>query len=218
MKVNISLSLKFCYLQFERDIFSAWITIQLERWKEDLGNLSNEEMLKTHFKQRQIMINQRLKSFNYLFMQRNIPYGSRLYKMGLANTEVCELCKEKESIKHLYWECPNSTRLWERLKQIVENHLHSPLHLDAGKCMLGTGNWISKRNKECIWFLCILTKHYIHLCKCNETVKNSVGLENYIISLLRTEEALARRKGKLNLFTSKWGELLTGIDHNHIRE
>ena len=185
---------------------------QLERWKEDLGDISSEEILDNHFKQRKTIINQRLKSFNYMFMMRNVPYESRLYKMGLADTELCESCNKKETMKHLYWDCPNSSRLWERLKYLVEHHLHSPLTLMADKCMLGTGIWISKRHKERIWFLSVLTKHYIHLSKCNKTTRNIVGLENYIMSVMRMEKAIAIRRGTGNLYTSKWGDLMSKLE------
>ena len=186
----------------------------LGKWMEDLGHqYEDDELLKCHFNQRRIIINQRIKSFNYLFLQRNVPYGGRLHKMKLVDSEECALCKTKETLKHLYWDCPNASRLWERLKFIVEKYLHSPLHLDATKCMLGIGHWICKRNKECIWFLCILTKHYIHLNKCNNTEMSGLGLENYIKSLLRIERLLATKRGKQNLFSTKWGDIMDWLDN-----
>ena len=185
---------------------------QLERWKEELNIETDQEILSSHCSQRQVIINQRIKSYNYMFMQRNIPFGARLYQMKISDNEECEYCKEKETMKHLYWDCPHSARLWERLKEIIGTHLHSYLSLDPARCMLGTGKWISKRNKECIWFLCILTKHYIHLCKCNGSTKNAVGLDNYIKSQLRTERILSGKRRKTNLFIEKWEKLFEWLD------
>ena len=143
-----------------------------------------------------------------MFLNRNVPYEARLFKMKLATTENCEKCNIKETITHLYWKCPNSARLWERLKNIIESQLHSHLPLNQEICMLGTGPWISKSKKESIWFLITLTKHYIHLCKCNGTDRNEVALENYIKSQLRLERILARKKGTINKFTAKWGDMI----------
>ena len=184
----------------------------LNKWKEELDVATSEEILRTHYNQRAIIINQKIKSFNYMFLQRNIPHESRLFKMKITDTECCETCNIKETIKHLYWECPHTIRLWERLKYIIEQYLHSHFSLHKAKCMLGTGVWISKRNKECIWLLCIITKHYIHLCKCNKEERNPKGLENYIKSILRLERSLATRKGKINLFTNKWGDVINWIE------
>ena len=187
-------------------------TKALKRWKEELGIASSSEVLRCHYNQRSITINHKLKSFNYMFLIRNIPYGSRLYKMEITDTENCTTCNIKESLTHLYWDCPNTARLWERLKHVIEHHLNSTLILDKARCMLGTGTWTSKRYKERIWFLCILTKHYIHLCKCNESETTIIGYENYLKSTLRTEKSLAQQKGTINLFTAKWGLLMTWID------
>ena len=147
-----------------------------------------------------------------MFLQRNIPYEARLHKMKISEENECIKCKTKETLIHLYWECPHSARLWERLKAIVENHLHSPFQLDKEKCLLGSGNWLSKRKRTCIWTLSILTKHYIHLCKCNENERNLQGLENYIKSQLRMEKMVATRKGKFNLFAGEWNGMLDWID------
>ena len=83
----------------------------LSRWKEELEILTGSEILRCHYNQRGIIINHKIKSFNYMFMQRNIPYETRLYKMKISETENCTSCKVKETLLHLYWDCPNTTRL-----------------------------------------------------------------------------------------------------------
>ena len=129
-----------------------------------------------------------------MFLIRNIPYGSGLNKMKIIDTENCTTCKVKESLIHLYWDCPNPATLWERLKYLIEHHLKSTLILDKARCMLGTGIWTSRRTKEHTWFLCTLTKHYIHLCKCNESAKSVIGYGNYLKSTLRTEQKFSPTK------------------------
>ena len=187
-------------------------TNALRRWKMDLETPTGGEILRCHFNQRRTMMNHKIKSFNYVFMQRNIPYGARLHKMGISETENCSICNVKETILHLYWDCPHTARLWERLKHLIEKHMHYQLDLNKAKCLLGTGTWSSKLHKERSWFLCLLTKHYIHLCKCNDTVRCNIGLDNYIKTTLRTECNLAKTKGSFNLFSAKWGNFLTWLD------
>ena len=42
--------------------------------------------------------------------------------------------------------------------------------------------------------------------------RNNNGLDNYIKSLLRIERRLAEKKGLINLFSAKWGNVITWID------
>ena len=49
--------------------------------------------------------------------------------------------------------------------------------------------------KRLVTVLCLLTKHYIHLCKCLESRKSKIGLTNYIKQTYRIECYIAQQKG-----------------------
>ena len=157
-------------------------------------------------------INCKLRSFNYNFFMRNIPYEVRLHKMKIKGTTKCIECNEDsdETILHLYWECNSSRRLWERLKEILDYHSEYALTLTAEMCLLGITDeeFEQGRNrKRLVSILCLLTKHYIHLCKCSETKRNVVGLSNYIKGTYKTEKYIAQQKGTEYLLNVKWGEI-----------
>ena len=98
-------------------------TAKLEKWNEDMRtNLTMREVLKGLETTRTCTINNKIRSFNYNFFMRNIPYGTRLKKMGIIDNDLCNECGDRESILHLYWTCPRTQRLWERLKTILEQH------------------------------------------------------------------------------------------------
>lgn len=190
-------------------------TNALNKWMADIQNsTTQQEILNVHYKQRFTTRDNKLRSFNYNFLQRNIPYERRLHLMKIKETPNCKDCNMPETILHLYWTCPKSKRLWERLKMLIEGNLKTHMYLCPKKCMLGIGNWIERRKREPIWLLTILTKHYIHLCKCNETERNIKGLERYIKSKLRIEKLLAMKNGEQNLFTSRWEQMTDWIEHN----
>ena len=185
----------------------------ISKWLKDLNSTTIwEDIMKENFKQRQSTVNNRLRSFNYNFMLRNIPYEKRLWKMKIKMDSNCQLCHIEEDILHLYWLCPHSKRLWERLKLIIENYLRTSFPLSAEKCLLGTNYKISKSKQEAVNLLCILTKHYLHLSKCNNTPRSTIGLELYIRSTLKLERRIATEKGLINLFNHKWKGLTDWID------
>ena len=192
-------------------------TNALNRWIEDTNSeLKIEEFIKEHVKQQKLIANNRLKSFNFNFMQRNIPYEVRLHKMKIKETPKVLICGHREDIMHLYWRCISIRRLWEHLKNLVQVHMKAYFIKDTEHCLLGTGELLSKKRKENIQHLCILTKHYIHLSKCSSSERNILGLELYIKTQMRIEKAISIEKGRQHLFTAKWGDLIMWIESNQL--
>ena len=187
----------------------------IQWWKENL-NIDTEEkkILKSHSDQRKLIKNSKIKSYNYKFLLKNIPYEARLHHMKLKDREECSRCNIKETIIHLYWTCPRSRRLWERLKTLIEENQRTPFPLDKVNCLLGEGLWLSKQSKEVCQTLCILTKYYIHLEKCkeNEPDRSIIGLESYLKKTLKLERYIAQENGYHNSYIAKWGGWTRWID------
>ena len=71
--------------------------------------------------------------------------------------------------------------------ELGENNRRQPknnLHPRQGKMpdLMGIGSWISKSTKERMQMWCVLTKYYIHLCKCDDNSHGVTGkaLELYL--------------------------------------
>ena len=185
----------------------------IEKWAQELNlELNEEEILRLQFNQRKCTRNNCLRSFNFKFFHRAIPYESRLHKMGIKANPLCPHCQVKETITHLYWICPQSQRLWERLKVLIETQLKVIFYNTAENCLLGTETKTCKRQRDPVHLLCILTKYYIHVNKCKETEKSVRGLEAYIKSKLKLEKTLAMNNTIHNLFVEKWVDMIHWID------
>ena len=188
-------------------------TKKAEKWNEDLQtHLTNQEMHASLEKPRITTINNKLRSFNYNFYMRNVPYGTKLKKMGTKDHDKCHECGEQESLLHLYWTCPMSYRLWERLKDTLMSKLGLKLSLKAELCLLGINNSHTRKpsaipsdSKQLIRTLSLLTRHYIHLCKCAEEGKSFRKLLKYIKDIYNIEKRIASKKGSLHLLNRKWG-------------
>ena len=187
----------------------------MDRWRQELDiSTTDKEILKSLNDQRLCTINHKLRSFNFNFFHRNIPYQSRLHKMKIKDHPNCDECNCKETLTQIYWECPFTKRLSERLKLLVETNPRTCFNLNPEKCLLGTGVWYSNRNKETLHFLTLLTKHYIHLSKCCENnTRSPQGLELYIKSKLRLEWKISTEKGTHNWFTEKWREWIQWMEN-----
>ena len=186
-------------------------TIKAQKWNEDLDiNKPIEEYLEKLEIGRTCTINNKMRSFGYNFFMRNVPYQRKLYKIGIKDDNKCQDCTDsEETLLHLYWTCPSTKRLWERLKEMVQETLNLNLELSPEGCLLGLREdpIASKDRKRLVTTLCLLTKHYIHLCKCRSSSRSVRGMENYFQKIYKIERQLARNKGTEYLVNRKWGEM-----------
>ena len=150
----------------------------------------------------------RLQSLGYRFMIRDVLTNNRLIHMGKSDTKNCYICKlEIETISHLYWECPNNKRLWERLKQFINGELGIKINLGPMELLMGIlENASDESPPDIINLLSLILKNYIHSCKCNNKLPTEDGLFKCITNTQSTELFIAQKKGRkaLNNHNRKW--------------
>ena len=116
-------------------------TNKATKWSELLNqDVDLDSLLLGLERERVCTINSQLRSFNYNFFMCNVPCESRLFHMKIKPTNECQHCGVKESMLHLYWEYPNSCRLWERLQKERTKHLNINLALKRTSCLLNLDN------------------------------------------------------------------------------
>jgi hypothetical protein len=190
-------------------------TTSIEKWNIELNsNLTVEETLNGHKNSHWCSVDSKLRSFSCNFLNRNVPYNKRLEKMGKKDYSHCDRCKGEETLLHLYWECPESKKLWENLSKLYSGITKRTFDLAKEKCLLGTGVTLPKRRTESQIqrLLCLLTKYFIHINKCNdETEFNVIKWEMYIKHYLNLEKTRATWKGAYNEFHSIWSEWIPWV-------
>ena len=69
---------------------------------------------------------------------RDVLTNRKLYRIGRSVTDQCYLCENnEETIEHLYWECTNIKRLWERLKILLYKRLEYNIPMAASVMLFG---------------------------------------------------------------------------------
>jgi hypothetical protein len=189
----------------------------IEKWKRELNITTEEEhILNGHKKNHYCTINNRLRSFNCNFINRNIPYNKRLHKMGKKPNATCTHCGEEETINHMYWDCKEKRKLWDRLKMLYEEITQEILEIDKEICLLNPSSTKGTKKPETQRLLYLLTKHYIHLMKCKEDKRpKEKELELYIRNHLKTEKESSKKRGSENRFIENWGVWIPWIEQNH---
>jgi exonuclease III len=175
-----------------------------EKWEKDTDQEISELKWKQHLEySRKLTINSRLKSWIYKYNLRVIPYNSRLYKMGLEPTNICQFCKENEqTISHLYWECPIIEPLWTELEKITGTSINKSMGL------LGYKPTIDRKILG-IEVKCMLTRYYIHVCKCKGVTPNIKGQKVLIDTHRKRDWEIASRNNSMKRYEKVWGKAYT---------
>jgi hypothetical protein len=63
----------------------------------------------------------KLKHFQYKLLHRTLPTNTFLVKIGIKNSDLCNICiNDTDSILHYIWLCPVVKLFWNRLKTWLE--------------------------------------------------------------------------------------------------
>ena len=140
----------------------------------------------------------RLRALGYRFLVRDVLTNNKLIHMKKTDSILCYLCKsETETISHLYWECAHTKRLWERLKLFIFDNLDWEIDLNPVETLMGVTREETSEEMPLLFnLLCLITKNYIHSCKCRNKIPDERGLIWNIIYVRNMEFDIAQKKGK----------------------
>ena len=179
-----------------------------ERWEAEMGlQLNMKAWLKCFLEARHQNISNKQRSWTYKFIMRDIPYNARLQHMGKTPTDMCQHCiNQRETILHLYWDCPKSVELWEHLSKIFKEVTNIDIKPEMVTCLLGNMELQSTKITKLYGTLCSQVKYYIHSNKCKGIITNCADLCNHIKKHIALEKLVANQGNKIPCFTKKWGD------------
>ena len=145
-----------------------------QKWKIDI-NIENDSECNYLFEWVHILTKDSyLQWLQTRITHRILGTNSLLYKMNLVSSDKCTFCKkEKETLIHLFWNCPKIKSFILNVQNFLQNH-NIVWNVDCKSFILG----YQKPSQGHFNILCLEIKRYIFLCKRKEVHPTLQGLKN----------------------------------------
>ena len=145
----------------------------VEKWRKEHLNINYDLFLGSVRKISSFTICVKLRSFQYKFLMRAILTNVRLIYFKIKDTDKCDFCKdERETVKHLFYECRRVQELWNEVKHITG--------IDGITYEKIVMNNFHKNPKKVENTIGLVTKFYIYGTKCLGNCISKQGCTNYI--------------------------------------
>ena len=137
-----------------------------------------------------------LRSFQYRCLIGKIFTRVTLYKWKISSTAECMYCYEAHTIKHLFWECPRTVRIWKEVQKMFPTRFDWSYHKITICKMAPHGHIVN--------LVLLITKYYLYACFCKQESYTPAGLIKTVQSTRRMEIFNAIDKDKIR---RKWAEV-----------
>ncbi len=173
------------------------------KWFDDLNVLDEVDWNGIHNANFNCTIETKLRSFYFKFFHRAICTNKFLHKIGRADSPNCCFCKKyPETLFHLFCQCEEITPLWDELIFLINNISGESFDFSDFEKMFGVTD-VSEHD-NCVSFLFLCLKFYIHKCKFQELNPNLVAFLNLVKIKRNIEYKIAESRGKLGKHLKKW--------------
>lgn len=171
------------------------------KWQNDL-NLSSQFDWKnifglpfkvtkdTNLRWLQTRINHRILGTNYL-----------LLKMNLKATDKCTFClEEKETVKHIFWDCECVAYFWDGLKLLIQDNCgQENIDFTVTDIIFGNPNFEDLLNE-----ILLLGKRFIYRMKMENQRPSLICFRKTITSHYKTDKYIAVKSQTQHNFEQKW--------------
>ena len=140
--------------------------------------------------------------FQLKLIYRILGTNSYLHKLGIRNSPNCHFCQQPESLLHIFYECPNSSELWNDIEKLLKERISLEIKFSCFTIIFG---YINKdQNHIPINSLILVTKKYIFDTSRDGKRLILKSLKHRLNSLLRDEEYCAKLNEKETEFSHVW--------------
>ena len=179
------------------------VTNKCEKWNQELEiNLSNQEFVQ-HVRRIYVTTNNpKLRSFQFRLLYRGIITNSHLFRWTMRETNLCSFCEtDKESYRHLFWDCSSAKELWNSATNIGYDLSGSYMNLTLDNIIF---NKVSYKGNHVLNLLCLITKQYIYAQRCKGSALNGIELKAKILSVRNIEGFIAKKNNLYEKHAAKW--------------
>ena len=153
------------------------------------------------------IISSKLRNFQFKFLHRRIATNSFLFKIKLLESNLCCFCQSaKETLLHLFWECPIIEAFWNRVQQffVSVDLIPASQVLTLRQCLDLKGEKSALLFNHCL----LLGRFHIYSCKYKNIRPSSIET---LIRLEEIEKHVSIITGTQNAFQQKWRKILQSL-------
>lgn len=143
-------------------------------------------------------ISNKTKEVSFKIVHRVYPVKETLERFHLDIENKCSFCScEKESIVHLFYECPCSSVFWYKMSQFLSVKLNCNLNLSLSSVVLHFNEYdVSKGKMFLIDLFLLLGKFYIHQVKWSNSEPNFVHFQTAFKIYLESIQFVKNKKAR----------------------
>ena len=142
------------------------------------------------------------RSFQYRMLHNAIVTNIDLMHWKIKESDLCSFCqKERETVKHLFWECEKVRVLWNGIFKYIERNYEGPTKQNWSSIL---SNQLHDNPIHVNNFICLVVKQYIYQRRCLDKSLNVQECISVINSARSYEKFYAIRNGKLHKHNKKW--------------
>ena len=173
-----------------------------ERWKTEIGNITEEEQRKVNSNLR--YINEiKLRDFQFKINNKILVTNSFLYKINKTDSHLCSFCrKDTESIHHLLCTCDKVREFWNTFKTWISQRINTTFNISDRNIIYSAFEKCSLIN-----YLVVLAKYYIYKSKFHNQNLNIRGFEAYSKVKFFNEMYIAKINNTYEKFLGKWSPI-----------
>ena len=173
-----------------------------ERWKTEIGNITEEEQRKVNSNLR--YINEiKLRDFQFKINNKILVTNSFLYKINKTDSHLCSFCrKDTESIHHLLCTCDKVREFWNTFKTWISQRINTTFNISDRNIIYSAFEKCSLIN-----YLVVLAKYYIYKSKFHNQNLNILGFEAYSKVKFFNEMYIAKINNTYEKFLGKWSPI-----------
>ena len=173
------------------------------KWIDCLDVVDEVEWNYIHNANFKCTIETQMRSFYFKLFHKAICTNQFLHRIGRSDSPNCYFCNNlPETFLHLFCECEKVSPLWDELCFLINNISGESFTFSNFEKMFGVTDLSEHDN--CISFLFLCLKFYLHRCKFQQTNPNFVAFLNLVKIKRNTEHKIAESKGKLRQHFKKW--------------
>ena len=138
-----------------------------------------------------------LKWFQFRIIHRILGTNYLLTKMRLKQNDKCTFCNiDKETIKHLFWECEHVQYFWDLLKTLLRDNCgFENISFNAVDIILGNPKFEGTLNKIVLW-----GKKFIYRSKIEEKLPAFNGFLRVVNKQYKIDKYIAKMTQNMKYF------------------